>query len=122
MKSNQPFTFFIALAFLFALSAATSTIQLLDTKLEITIRNSLGNTVEGVEVTLYENEKNYLEQANPVAKLVTNSKGIVLFEKLRTIPYHVDARKDLMDNSEGGTKTEVMQKGKKNKTTIIILE
>lgn len=117
------------LFFLFLGTCATSVLvpfeastQLLDTKLEITVRNNLGNVVEGAEVTIYENEKNYLEQTNPVAKLTTNAKGVVLFEKLRSIAYHVDARKDLLDNSEGGTKTEVMQKGKKNKTTIIIME
>lgn len=96
--------------------------QLLDTKLEVTVRNTTGNLVADAEVILYETEKDYLDRSNEASKRMTNEKGIVIFDQLKTISYHLDVSKGAADNSDGGTKTAVLQKGRKNKTTVIIIE
>jgi hypothetical protein len=96
--------------------------QVLDTKLEVTVRSITGNVEQGVEVLLFEKEDDYLSRAPVLAQGVTNEKGIVVFDKLKPQIYFLEAKKGKADNSEGGTKTESLRKGWKNKTTVVILE
>lgn len=96
--------------------------QVFETKLEVTVRAITGNVEQGVEVMLFESEDDYLKRDPVLAKGITNDKGVIVFEKLKPQVYFVEARKGNADNSEGGTKTDALRKGWKNKTTIVIVE
>ena len=50
---------------LLAFSAFETQAQLLPTKLDVTVRNDLGNIVEGATVTLYATESDYDFEENP---------------------------------------------------------
>jgi hypothetical protein len=105
---------------LFLLIAGISHAQLIKTSLTLTIRDELGNTVEGVQVSLYENETDYNTEKNPSAVGVADKKGIVKFKDLKAIAYYVLARKEDKDNAGGGEKTGKLEEKKINKATIVI--
>ena len=99
----------------------TSSTQLLPTNLRITVLNSLGNAEEGVTVTLYDTEDNYIEEKNPVQESqLTDAKGRVTFTKLQPKPYFVVARKGDLDNNGEGAETAPLQEGRMNKVNIVI--
>tara|TARA_R110002012_G_scaffold315684_1_gene529795 strand:+ start:6324 stop:6731 length:408 start_codon:yes stop_codon:yes gene_type:complete len=99
----------------------TSSTQLLPTNLRITVLNSLGNAEEGVTVTLYATEENYIEETNPVQEAqLTDQKGRVTFTKLDPKPYFVVARKGDLDNNGEGAETAPLQEGRMNKVNIVI--
>ncbi|MEQ8810064.1 MAG: carboxypeptidase regulatory-like domain-containing protein [Imperialibacter sp.] len=99
----------------------TSSTQLLPTNLRITVLNSLGNAEEGVTVTLYDTEDNYIEEKNPVQESqLTDAKGRVTFTKLQPKPYFVVARKGDLDNNGEGAETAALQEGRMNKVNIVI--
>ncbi|CAD5251020.1 MULTISPECIES: carboxypeptidase regulatory-like domain-containing protein [unclassified Imperialibacter] len=99
----------------------TSSSQLLPTNLRITVLNSLGNAEEGVTVTLYDTEDNYIEEKNPVQESqLTDAKGRVTFTKLQPKPYFVVARKGDLDNNGEGAETAPLQEGRMNKVNIVI--
>ncbi|WP_339793830.1 MAG: carboxypeptidase regulatory-like domain-containing protein [Imperialibacter sp.] len=99
----------------------TSSTQLLPTNLRITVLNSLGNAEEGVTVTLYATEENYIEEKNPVQESqLTDAKGRVTFTKLQPKPYFVVARKGDLDNNGEGAETAPLQEGRMNKVNIVI--
>ena len=93
----------------------------LKTSLEITIRDRLGNTVEGVKVKLYEtyedfnNDTNFLQEPQQ-----TNNKGKVLFKNLEAIPYYISAVKGDNNNFGDGEMVDKLVESRKNKVTIII--
>ena len=94
--------------------------QIVKTQIHITVRNDLGNTVEGVTVKLFESEKDYNEETNIAAEGVTDAKGIVRFKELKAISYFVMAEKDGQNNFGGGEVTGKLEEKKINKVTIVI--
>lgn len=94
--------------------------QLIKTTLHITVRDELGNLVEGASVQLFENEEDYNKEQNVAAQGVTDGKGIVKIKELKEMPYYVIVRKGDKDNSGGGEQTGKLEGKKVNKVTIII--
>jgi hypothetical protein len=110
------FRFILALSFLFLLLS----FQIIKTRLNITVRNELGNTEKGVKVMLYEKEEDYTKEVNVVAEGVTDDKGLVVFKELKAISYYVIARTEEKDNSGGGEQTGKLEANRINKVTIVI--
>lgn len=107
--------------FAFALFAVTLTsAQLIKTTLHITVRNELGNTVEGAKVQLFEKEEDYVKEENVVAEGQTDAKGILKLKDLKAISYYLIVRKDDKDNSGGGEQTGKLEGKRINKVTVII--
>ena len=93
--------------------------QIFNTSLTLTVRDDLGNTVEGAEVKLFEKKDDYIKEQNQVEVGKTDKKGIVRFKKLKPIAYFILVRKGDKDNTNGGEETK-LEDGKFNKATIII--
>ena len=108
------------LLFGFCLFFITSAFQLIKTSLTVTVRDELGNIVEGGTVQLFENEEDYLAEKNIVAEGVTDKKGVLRLKELKDIPYYIIVRKDDKDNAGGGERVEKLEEKKINKVTIII--
>jgi len=109
-----------ALLIVFVASAFKSD-QLFKTNLKISVRNELGNTVEGVSIQLYPTEKDYREETNPSTDLMmTNSKGEVKFKDLEPVAYFINAENGDKNNIGAGVKTDILEEGKLNKITVII--
>ncbi len=106
--------------FLLLLTSAASHAQIFNTSLTLTVRDELGNPVEGATVQLYGNESDYLAETNVFAEGVTDKKGIVKFKKLEGKSYYVLARKDDINNAGGGEQIGKLEEGKFNKATVII--
>ena len=107
--------------FIFALLlTASANAQIIKTSLTVTVRDELGNTVEGVKVQLYENEENYKTEKNPAAEGLTDKKGVVKFKNQKAISFFVLARKGDKDNAGGGEQTGKLEENKFNKVTIVI--
>ena len=106
--------------FLVLLSITPSSAQLFNTSLTLTVRDDLGNTVEGATVKIFETEKDYLAETKVFMEGVTDKKGIVKFKKLEGKSYYVLIRKDDMDNAGGGEQIGKLEEGKFNKATVII--
>lgn len=94
--------------------------QIIKTTLHVTVRNELGNTVEGASVQLFENEEDYNAEKNIVAQGVTDKKGTLKLKNLKAIPYFVIVRKDDKDNVGGGEQIGKLEEKKVNKVTIVI--
>lgn len=95
--------------------------QILTTKLQVTVRDDLGNLVEGAEVRLFKTEEDYNKEQNQVgATLKTDAKGKASFNELEPMVYYIIAEKGDKDNSGAGTKTESLTAKKVNKITLII--
>lgn len=106
---------------LFTLTAIPSTTaQIVKTQIHITVRNELGNTVEGATVKLFEQEKDYTEETNIAAEGVTDEKGVVKFKDLKAIPYFILAEKDATNNFGGGEQTGKLEEKRINKVTVVI--
>ena len=94
--------------------------QIIKTQIHLTIRDELGNTVEGASVKLYENEDDYKDEKNPAAEGITDAKGIVKFKELKALPYFVMAEKGEINNFGGGEQTGKLEPNRINKVTIVI--
>lgn len=95
--------------------------QLFNTTLQITVRNELGNVIEGAEVVLYKTEEDYENNTNPVMEpQFTNAKGIITFKKIEPIEYYVNVSKEDANNFGAGVQTGKLDSKKLNKVTIII--
>jgi hypothetical protein len=106
--------------FILTFLVAVSAFQLIKTTLTVTVRDELGNIVEGAKVQLFENEADYTAEKNIASEGVTDKKGILKLKELKAIPYYVIVRKDDKDNSGGGEQTGKLEEKKINKVTIII--
>lgn len=106
----------LALSLLLSLAS----FQIIKTRMNVTIRNELGNTEQGVKVILFENEEDYKAETNPAAEGVTDAKGMVIFKELKAISYFVIARTEDKDNSGGGEQTGKLEANRVNKVTIVI--
>jgi hypothetical protein len=94
--------------------------QLIKTSLNITVRDELGNIVEGATVQLFETEDDYLKEKNVAAQGSSDKNGIVKLKDLKAIAYYVIVRKDDKDNSGGGERTAELDAKRINKVTIVI--
>jgi hypothetical protein len=94
--------------------------QLIKTSLSLTVRDELGNIVEGATVQLFETEENYVAEKNVVAEGTTDKYGILKLKDLKAISYFVIVRKDDKDNSGGGERTAVLEAKRINKVTVVI--
>jgi hypothetical protein len=94
--------------------------QILTTKLQVTVRDDLGNLVEGANVRLFKTEEDYNKEQNQVGALKTDAKGKASFNELEPAVYYIIAEKGDKDNSGAGTKTESLTAKKVNKITLII--
>ena len=94
--------------------------QLIKTTLSVTVRDDVGNTVEGATVRLFENEADYKSEQHVAVEGVTDAKGVVKFKELKAIAYFVIVSKGDLDNSGGGERTAKLEEKKVNKVTIII--
>jgi len=91
------------------------------TSLEITIRDRLGNTVEGVKVKLYKTYEDFQSDIDFIQEpMETNAKGKVVFKDLETIPYYISAVKGDNNNYGDGEMVDTLIGNRKNKVTIII--
>lgn len=107
------------LAFL-SLIVLLSGFQIIKTTLHITVRDELGNIVEGASVQLFETEDDYLKEQNVAAETTTDKYGIAKLKDLKAMAYYVIIRKDDKDNSGGGERTAELQAKRINKVTIVI--
>lgn len=94
--------------------------QIIKTTLNITVRDEVGNTVEGATVQLFEKEEDYTSEKNIAVEGVTDNKGFIKFKELKPMSYFVIVRKDDKDNSGGGEQTGRLEEKKINKVTIVI--
>lgn len=96
-------------------------IQFLKTSLEITVRDNLGNVVEGAEVQIFSNKEDYQNEENPVQGIkYTDEKGRAKFTDLETQEYYLNVEKGDMNNYGAGIKTDLLAEKRNNKVTIII--
>jgi hypothetical protein len=107
------------LVFMF-LAFTSSTAQLVKTQIHITVRNELGNTVEGTTVKLFETEKDYSEETNVAAEGITDAKGVAKFKDLKAISYFILAEKEDANNFGGGEVTGKLEEKRINKVTVVI--
>ncbi len=96
-----------------------SPLQIFNTSLTLTVRDDLGNIVEGADVKLFEKKEDYTKEVNQTEEGKTDKKGVLRFRKLKAISYFILVRKGDKDNSGGGAETK-LEDGKFNKATIII--
>jgi len=95
--------------------------QLFKTSLEITIRDRLGNTVEGAQVQLFKTYDDYQNETNPISEVqISDKKGRVLFKELEARPYYVNAKKGDDNNYGDGEMVDTLVENRKNKVTLII--
>lgn len=110
----------ISVALLLLATILVAEAQIIKTSLNLTIRDELGNIVEGATVTLFETQADYNEEKNPVVTASTDKKGVVKFKDLKAISYYVIVRKDDKDNSGAGEQVGQLEANRINKATIII--
>lgn len=113
--------YYLLVGLLAVLVLNTSYQGFLKTSLEITIRDRLGNIVEGVKVKLYNTYDDFNNDTNFIQEpLQTNAKGKVHFKNLEVKPYYVSAVKGDNNNYGDGEMVDKLIKNRKNKVTIII--
>ena len=110
------------LRILFALSflLLSQSFQIIKTTLNLTVRDEVGNTVEGATVQLFEKEEDYIAEKNVAVEGTTDAKGILKLKDLKAMSYFVIVRKDDKDNSGGGERTGKLEEKRINKVTIVI--
>jgi hypothetical protein len=101
-------------------SFASSPGILLKTSLNVTVRDEVGNTVDGATIRLYEKEDDYKAEKNEVAKEITDEKGVAKFKDIKAIAFYVLVQKGDKDNIGGGEQIGKLEDGKINKVTIVI--
>ncbi len=111
----------IPVLFLLMIVSTSFQAQLLPTSLKITVLDNLGNIVKNAEVNLYGNEEDYRNNENPIAEaLRTDRKGRVIFKKLTSKSYFIDARKGDKNNDGEGVQTAKLKEGRVNKVNTVI--
>ena len=101
--------------------ADSSPIQLLKTSLQVTVRNNIGNVVEGAEVQLFTSKEDYQQETNPVGEVTyTDDKGRVKFIGIEPREYYLNVEKGDLNNYGAGIKTDSLVAKRMNKVTIII--
>nr|WKN37849.1 carboxypeptidase regulatory-like domain-containing protein [Tunicatimonas sp. TK19036] len=101
--------------------ADSSPIQFLKTSLQVTVRDNIGNVVEGAEVQLFTSKEDYQKETNPVGeKVYTDDKGRAKYIGLDARDYFVNVEKGDLNNFGAGIKTDSLVEKRMNKVTIII--
>jgi hypothetical protein len=90
------------------------------TSLTLTVRDEVGNTVEGASVKLFEKREDYDKETNVTAEAVTNDKGVAKFKDIKPVAYYVLVKKGDKDNAGGGEQIGKLEEGKFNKSTVVI--
>jgi len=106
--------------FVFGFFVIGSSFQLIKTTLNLTVRDEVGNTVEGATVQLFETEEDYIAEKNVAVEGVTDAKGVLKLKDLKAMSYFVIVRKDDKDNSGGGERTGKLEEKRINKVTVVI--
>jgi hypothetical protein len=106
--------------FLLGMLCLLLSFQIIKTTLTVTVRDELGNLVQGATVQLFEKQDDYNKEENVAAEGTTDAKGVLRLKDLKAISYYVIVRKDDKDNSGGGEQTGKLEAKKINKVTIII--
>lgn len=76
------------------------------TRLQITVRDELGNAVSGSVVKLYATETDWENETNQVGSTqVSDASGVVTFSDLSAIKYYWFAEKNCQNNANGGVTT-----------------
>ena len=101
-------------------TVSTASAQILNTKLQVTVRNDLGTIVEGATVTLFKTMDDYESETNPVKSAVTDDKGRVLFYELEPRAYYMLVRKGELNNIGRGEQTSKLGEKKKNMLNVVI--
>ena len=111
-----------SLRILFAVSflVLSQSFQIIKTTLNLTVRDEVGNTVEGATVQLFEKEEDYVAEKKVAVEGTTDAKGILKLKDLKAMSYFVIVRKDDKDNSGGGERTGKLEEKRINKVTIVI--
>lgn len=113
--------YFLLTGLMFILVFGSSFQGFFKTSLEITIRDRLGNIVEGVKVKLYKTYDDFNDDVNFIGEpQQTNAKGKVLFKELEPIPYYISAVKGDNNNYGDGEMVDKLIENRRNKVTIII--
>jgi hypothetical protein len=94
--------------------------QIFNTSLTVTVRDEIGNTVEGAKVQLFVKEEDYTKEQNAVEEATSDAKGVVKFKKLQPLAYFILCRKGDKDNTGGGERMGKLEDGKFNKITVVI--
>lgn len=110
----------VKIIFTAASLALLMSFQIINTSLNVTVLNGLGNPEPGAKVQLFENEKDYREEKNVALEGITDKKGVLKFKEIKAISYYVIVRKDDKDNSDGAEQIGKLESGRINKATIII--
>jgi hypothetical protein len=113
-------TVYVRNLFIFGFFVIGSSFQLIKTTLNLTVRDEVGNTVEGATVQLFETEEDYIAEKNLAVEGVTDAKGILKLKDLKAMSYYVIVRKDDKDNSGGGERTGKLEEKRINKVTVVI--
>ena len=101
-------------------SAASAINPPFKTSLTLTVRDEVGNLVEGASVKLFETKDDYLKEVNVAAETTSDAKGIAKFKGLKPIAYYIIVRKGDKDNAGGGEQIGRLEEGKFNKSTVVI--
>jgi hypothetical protein len=109
------------LLFLVLVSFGTSNLpaQIFTTSLRVTVRDGLGNIVEGATVKAFEKKDDYMKEVNVIESGITDKEGVSHFKKLKPINYFILCRKGDKNNNGGGVETKLV-KDKLNEVTIVI--
>ncbi len=97
-------------------------LDIIKTKLQITVLNNLGNIEKGATIQLFKTEEDYEQSVNAIQTKVTDDRGKATFDNLEERDYYVLVEKGDMNNTDGGNKTEKLKAHRINKITIIISE
>jgi hypothetical protein len=119
-KQVNPMRSVVRTLFVLGFVTTITSFQLIKTSLNITVRDEVGNTVEGATVQLFEKEEDYTAEKNMAVEGVTDNKGYLKLKELKPISYFVIVRKDDKDNSGGGERTGKLEEKRMNKVTVVI--
>jgi hypothetical protein len=111
---------FLKILFPLSFLVLSQSFQIIKTTLNLTVRDEVGNTVEGATVQLFEKEEDYVAEKNVAVEGTTDAKGILKLKDLKAMSYFVIVRKDDKDNSGGGERTGKLEEKRINKVTIVI--
>ena|SRR5688572_22322546 len=111
---------YILTGFVAGILIIISGFQIIKTTLNLTVRDEVGNTVEGATVQLFEKEEDYTAEKNVAVEGTTDAKGVLKLKDLKAMSYFVIVRKDDKDNSGGGERTGKLEEKRINKVTIVI--
>ena len=120
LKDLKIMNIFSRVSVVFFLFIIVSSFQLIKTTLNLTVRDEVGNTVEGATVQLFETEDDYVAEKNVAVEGVTDAKGVLKLKDLKAMSYFVIVRKDDKDNSGGGERTGKLEEKRINKVTVVI--